>query len=83
VFDLKINQKTSVNSIDIVQLGGGLKDRAVKVEAAVVVNDGNLVIQLLSTNPKKGDPLIAALHANRTRSRFTFRDAGSREFSIV
>jgi Malectin domain len=65
VFDLKINQKTSVNSIDIVQLGGGLKDRAVKVEAAVVVNDGNLVIQLLSTNPKKGDPLIAALHANR------------------
>jgi Malectin domain len=66
VFDLKINtDKASVNNIDIVQLGGGTKDRAVKVEAAAVVNDGNLVIQFLSTNPKKGDPLIAALHVNR------------------
>jgi Malectin domain len=63
---LKINSgKASVNNIDIVQLGGGSNNRAVKVEAAAAVNNGNLVIQLLPTNPKKGDPLIAALYVNR------------------
>jgi Malectin domain len=64
VFDLLINEKTSV-SIDILRLADGSQDRAVKVEAAAVVNNGNLLIQLLPTNPKKGDPLIAALYINR------------------
>jgi Malectin domain len=64
VFDLLINEKTSV-SIDILRLAGGSQDRAVKVEAAAVVNNGNLLIQLLPTNPKNGDPLIAALYINR------------------
>jgi Malectin domain len=64
VFDAELESATRVSAIDIVQLGGGMKDVATKVETSAVVNDGNLLINFLPI-ATKSLPLISAIYANR------------------
>lgn len=59
-FDVSVEGKTFTN-VDIVELGGGVSRKALALEAAVIVSDGFVSIEMKDTFPKIDQGKLSAI----------------------
>lgn len=64
MFDVQV-ERTVLQNVDVVKLGGGLSDLAIKRTSSAIVSDGFLTIQFRQSGSPADWPMISAIEVNR------------------